>query len=484
MANSKSEELTARQLRRLLDARDGQLRDLREAYLAELRLLRGQLFGVRARGKQTLSIPFEVEPSLAAGGDQGTAPRGGLDPTRGMNSSQHHQGHPGGEPVDAATIKSVKNEFRALIARHTERRTVHVDVHMKEMQAQIEGAAQQIKFLQSRVEDLEGCGKAKLNRQVKNLRMRALRMGGESERRAEVLKKEVKKARAEKELAQRQMVTAQMSTKAAITAVADRVMKMCKSHERDMLQALDVMLARLNRCDGNFALMAARVTSYAGVGQIRSKSGYRSGLVDRWAENDQMKEVQVGSVKEIGVQTALLVPLLVESDVAAMVGDVISPLQNASMMGRIDSRGKGMRLDTRWDTARADGAGEATQNTSSPPRLDIYSDDEYSDGNDNDERANIETLRTFLSRFEEEGSAEEAVWERQQLPSSPRLRSRSVDTSPIFKHRKHVAAYRTKPGSTSQSSQRVSTSFISFQEKRPNSARARWRGRGQKTTMW
>ena len=61
-----SEELTARQLKRLLEVRDKQFKDLRSAYLAELRMLRGQLFGVRARGKHSIAIPFEVEPKLTA----------------------------------------------------------------------------------------------------------------------------------------------------------------------------------------------------------------------------------------------------------------------------------------------------------------------------------------------------------------------------------------------------------------------------------
>ena len=289
-------ELTARQLRHLLDVRDKQLREQREWYLAELRLLRGQLFGVRARGKQTLSIPFKAEPSLA-----GEAPGTHLD-----SSSHADRVHRG----STAEAKSIKKELRMIVAQHTERRAVHVDVHMKELQAKIESAVQKMRFLQSRVEELESSGKAKLNRQVKSLRSRGLRMGAESERRVEALQTKLSKERSEKELARRQMVTAQMATKTAITHFERQIMKMCASHEKEICRAMGEMEVRLKRCYDDFAIVSAKVASEANVREIPFRS-------DRWAENRKMKEVSACSVKDISVQTA-------ESGFAKTTSDVFS----------------------------------------------------------------------------------------------------------------------------------------------------------------
>ena len=134
-----------------------------------------------------------------------------------------------------------------------------------------------------------------------------------------------------------------------------------------------------------------------------------------------IKEVKQCEVKEVGTQTF----------------DAKSG--NNSKAFRID--GTHMQSEELRNGSRIKQA-ESVGLTGPDPNLDL---DETTVAPDLDypnivEDETLFNLSTFLSEFEREGSAEDARWQKRQSKSLSSLRSRSVDTSPIFKHRKHVVA--------------------------------------------
>ena len=231
-----SGELSKKELRLLLERRSEELHALRASYLEELRMLRGQLWNVKQKKKDgnttlTPAIRFQLESDLEL--------RLSVMPTT-------------LPPTTANAAPQIK-QLKRLVTKALSDQSCKTKIILETFNTKICTLTSRKEMLERQLKVLETTGKPELNRQIKKLRMRGLRLSAEAERKMSALRTAVKTSQAAANEAERNAVAMKMNTKEGVRIIFEQAMLNVNRHEMIMEKAILELDQRLEECTDRFS---------------------------------------------------------------------------------------------------------------------------------------------------------------------------------------------------------------------------------------
>ena len=218
------QELTPKQLHLLLERRGRELHTLRQSYITELTLLRAQLFNVKQKQNVVPSLPFQLETNLEL-----------------LSSITSNP-----STTATTTTQPQIKQLKQLIAKSLSNQSCKTDLILETLTTKLNNVINQNDILTRAMTTLELTGKPELNRQIKQLRMRGLRMGAEAERKMTALRTSVKESQQKAEASERRAAAIQLGTKEGVKTIFQFALLNINKYEKRIKKRLNKLEDRLN----------------------------------------------------------------------------------------------------------------------------------------------------------------------------------------------------------------------------------------------